>query len=295
MGYLHGIVADDEFEAACFYEYARESSLLRDAALTFRNLIRDNNKKQPAKRQSVGMLQRRVVEECHLGSVWLNAPLRRTIWSCHSFPEKPWGQLQKNERRAIISHFATAEILPLLMHSAGDYNAMGVLDHFKGAVYDSIPVLHDGQRTHALFTLDFGDTRKRMLERFKAWLKLPENQRKFNEHSRDVTGTTGKPKDRLKDIAVWRLYEVLGFNRMIDFTRKHQMRKAGKPIPWHDARSGQSQTSPRVEADIFSEESLCGKAAARAKKYLSRIIPEPPPIPPSAYIENAAKGLPDGP
>jgi hypothetical protein len=32
MDYLHGDVVDGEYEAACFYEYARESTVLREVA-----------------------------------------------------------------------------------------------------------------------------------------------------------------------------------------------------------------------------------------------------------------------
>jgi hypothetical protein len=36
MDYLHGYVADDHFEAACYYEYSRESKILVEAARIYR-------------------------------------------------------------------------------------------------------------------------------------------------------------------------------------------------------------------------------------------------------------------
>ena len=149
-------------------------------------------------------------------------------------------------------------------------------------------MLHQDQWTRALFTLDFSETKKRMLERFEAWLDLPENKERLKLYNRDTTGKTGESKDRLKDLATWRLYEGLPahdrFNRLIKFTQDNRKKfanptriggvqyKKGDDMPFHDARKGQSREEPLNKAPLYSEESSVRKAIGEARKYLAKII-----------------------
>jgi hypothetical protein len=74
MDYLHGDVADNEFEAACFYEYATESAFLREAARLWAQ------------------------KKCSCEEI----PVRGSvIWQCPSFPQVRWNQLSQPERAKI--------------------------------------------------------------------------------------------------------------------------------------------------------------------------------------------------
>jgi hypothetical protein len=64
MDYLHGDVVDNEFEAACYYEYAKESAFLREVARLW-----------ASKKHSYEEIKRSL------------------IWQCPSFPRKTWSQL----------------------------------------------------------------------------------------------------------------------------------------------------------------------------------------------------------
>jgi hypothetical protein len=140
------------------------------------------------------------------------------------------------------------------------------------------------QWVYVLFTLDFGKTKKRLLKEFETWLDLAENKKRFLEHARDPKGRTHVFKDRLKDLATWRLYDGLQnedlartaapskFDRLIAFTNAN--RRPGKAF--HDARQGQSAEP----AEVYADQQQCFNALQRARDYLAEIIPvefgEPP-------------------
>src|SRR5207248_2860278 len=73
---------------------------------------------------------------------------------------------------------------------------------------------------HVIFTLDFGKTKKRLLQEFDKWLQLPQNKARFDAHKQNPTGKTGASKDRLKDLAAWRLYRELGCKEALAFAEK---------------------------------------------------------------------------
>jgi hypothetical protein len=113
--------------------------------------------------------------------------------------------------------------------------------------------------------------KKRLVQEFEAWLDLKENR---HEHRRNLTGKTGLFKDRLKDLAVSRLYERLGFDGMLDFTAANRKKSPpDKPRAFHDARKGQSKEMPAELAPLCSAESEARKAGTRVKRYLTEFIP----------------------
>lgn len=142
--------------------------------------------------------------------------------------------------------------------------------------------------------MDFGESPNQMLKRFKAWLDLPENEKRTNAFECDPTGTTGKFKDRLKDLATWRLFDELGFDEMLKFAAANRRRftesaerriKDGKDskivkynlgdrMPFHDARQGQSDKAPLNEAPLFTELRSASKAITQAREYLAKMISE---------------------
>jgi hypothetical protein len=93
----------------------------------------------------------------------------------------------------------------------------------------------------------------------------------LEKHKKPTTGTTGKPLDRLKDLAAWRLYRELGndWNDANDFANQHRKERQ----PFHDARQDQSKKVQRAEAALGNEESYFLKAKKRALDYLAECIP----------------------
>ena len=276
MDYLHGDVVDNEFEAACFYEYATESAFLREAARLWAEKEYSSEK---------------IIK----GSV---------IWQCPSFPKKRWNQLSQRERANILLCFLPDQIEPLRMIDVWLLDGMGIFDRLKtmAAEVTESKKPHKPQRkvypiiehpifdarfhqrkvrvawVHVLFTLDFGKTKKRLLQEFDQWLQLRENKARFDAHRQNPIGKTGAFKDRLKDLAAWRLYRELGCEDALAFAQKNRKRdKHGKPRQFHDARKEQSKTKMSLnEAPLYSEhneESGFLKAKARALAYGMELIP----------------------
>jgi hypothetical protein len=256
MDYLHGDVVDNEFKAACYYEYARESAYLREMARFWGG-------------------EKHFYKELERKSL---------VWQCPSFPRKSWNELSQQERSNILQGFRSSKIRPLLVVDLWTLKITGIFDQLETMVAEALrnkarksrqrvyPIIEDRYKAvwlHVLFTLDFCKTRKQLLQEFKAWLDLPENKARLNAHQRNPTGKTGLFKDRLKDLAAWRLYRELGCKRALAFAEQHRKRdKHGNPKPFHDARKEQSKTKmPLNEAPLYSEyneESGFGKAKCAA-------------------------------
>src|SRR5262245_24720932 len=113
IDYLHGSVVDAGFEAACTYEYARESKILRDAADEREKLF--HQKKNYAFAGQLYEEAAHTIFQKHNCGVWFINPQWSFIWHCRSFPRNPWNQLSKPERREILYAFPTKEIRPLQM------------------------------------------------------------------------------------------------------------------------------------------------------------------------------------
>jgi hypothetical protein len=257
--YLHAYVVDGEYEAACRYEYARESFVLR--------------------------LTARKPDKLHLIAEkygpWIVQYPWCSFWQCRSFPRKAWNHLSGKERTGILDGFAPRGIRPLCMVRVGTLSALGVFEMFKDAAEaapDQDPILELPDRltgTLAVFNLDFSETPKRMLARFKAWRDLPANRRRFAARATNPIGTTGTFKDRLKDLAVWRLYDNLGFGQMLQFADEHRKEsQPGQPRPFHDARRDQDPASQgsRNQTALYAEQPSASIARARANKFLAKMI-----------------------
>ncbi len=272
MDYLHGDVVDNKFEVACFYEYATESAFLREAARLWAQ-----------KKYSC--------EKIVKGSV---------IWQCPSFPQKRWNQLSPRERANILLWFLPSQLQPLRVIDVWLLDGMGILDRLKTMAAEVMeskklrkphrkvyPIIEDPifdarfhQRkvrvawVHVLFTLDFGKTKKQLLQEFDQWLQLRENRARLDAHRQNPTGKTGAFKDRLKDLAAWRLYRELGCEDALAFAQKNRKRdKDGRLRPFYNAGREQSKKIPPNQAPLYSEESGFPKAKARALAYGMELIP----------------------
>jgi hypothetical protein len=126
-----------------------------------------------------------------------------------------------------------------------------------------------------LLPFDFSKSKKRILQEIGKWLDLSENKARFDKHSpKTEAGTEKQAKDRLKDLAAWRLYRDLASERALSFAEENRKRdESGKPCPFHDWRQDQTKKLSPNEAPLYSEESGFLKAKARALKYLAEVIP----------------------
>jgi hypothetical protein len=283
MDYLHGDVVDGEFKAACQYEYARESNIVRKAAeLLRRDLTAD-----------AAEISLKIEDEFRCGS-WFIGTDWMFVWQCPSFPAKSWNQLSENERAELLYGLplSTTKVRPLrlgevifLTHVFNQFEDMAgkARAEWKKArtpgrprqkVYPILEVKNTPM-AHALLPLDFSKSEKRLLEEIRAWLRLKENKDRFAKHQpKTEAGTEKEAKDRLKDLAAWRLYRELGCDKALSFTEKNRKRdNSGVPCPFHDPRQDQTKKLPLNEAPLYSEESGFLKAKKRAEDHLAELIP----------------------
>jgi hypothetical protein len=285
--YLHGDVADDQFRAACEYEYARESKILRRAAeLLLRNPT-----------ASLGEIASQIEREFHCGS-WFFQPEWGFIWQCPSFPAKGWNQLTEDERSDLLCGLplSTKKARPLILGEVMFLThyldkLKQIADKARAQLKEAVaagrpppqkicPILKlpNTPFVQVLLPLGFRKSKKRLLKEIDLWLQLPENKVRFNKHElKTEAGMEKQSKDRLKDLAAWRLYRELGSKEALAFAEKNRQRdKHGKPRQFHDARKEQSKTKmPLNEAPLYSEyneESGFLKAKARALKYRAELL-----------------------
>jgi hypothetical protein len=282
MDYLCGKVDNEEAQLACYYEYARESKLLRKLAEDRDGLLKA---RKLSCEQAVWALFERTPQ------LWPCGYLGIEFLMCRSFPAKDWNELSHAERRA-VARFERKGVPPLPTTDVWSLKASGAFDAFKAlgekarpqfrtvrpeetaqAMKTVPPVLHShGSLYRVLFDLDFRKTKKQLLSEFSAWLDLAENKQLLCKHNVPRVGTTGKARDRLKDLATWRLYRELGnnWNAANDFAEQNR-----KPsVAFHDARQGQSKKVPLTQAPLGSEQSYFLKAKSRAQSFLADYIPE---------------------
>ena len=333
MDYLHGDVDEEEAELACYYEYARELKAIWEVAKQrdkwkVKGLDWFNDaeraawiKLSPAERSEKAALSAFQASQLNGQTTFPFYTLSFLV--CESFPHKDWKALTPAERKA-IARFERKKIPPLPMTDVWTLKALGVFDRFnalgekaKPVVKDVLPgtkgepmklvppLLQQDDRLpvyYALFNVDYSKSGTQLGKEFLEWLKLPENQERLAKYKKPTTGTTGKPLDRLKDLAAWRLYRECGndwenANKFADKHRKHftapKIREwfktkeercdydPGDPMPFRDAKpkkdkwAGGRQTNiPANKADLFGEDADACKAQASAWKYMVEIMPQ---------------------
>jgi hypothetical protein len=131
------------------------------------------------------------------------------------------------------------------------------------------------QWVHTLFTIDFSKTKKRLAAEFKKWLELAENSARLERHKENPIGTTGGPKDRLKEIAAWRLYSTLGYEETQIFVLENQKSdKNGKPRRFHNPRKRKGRRKPSSGEDfLYRDEQGYFRATRGVEDYLAELIP----------------------
>ena len=291
MDYIHGDV-DGEAEAACMYEYARESEVLRNAAA-----VRDQLRKTDDWRDDdVEMIVKADLPPKFRSHGWL-----AIISECASFPQFPWKHLESGqsdipgERELILKWWRSESAKPFSMTPLRTLDRNGVFEDFRiraenmrirsrknlpnpKPVKEEMPVIYYPEGLAlALFDLDFTHPKKRLLEEFDAWLNLPKNKVRFAEFKRDGRGKGGEFKSRLKDLAVWRLRERLSYEGMRTFTRENRKKtEKGLARPFHDSRRDQAEKGNLHEAELFSDKKGCEASIRRAKEFLKSLFPAEP-------------------
>jgi hypothetical protein len=235
---------------------------------------------------------------------------------CESFPKKDWKELSPAERKA-IARFERKTIQPLPMTDVWTLETFRIFDRFKAMAEEAKPIVedhdpHQGKFAqpykpvlpllqhddrlpvfYALFNVDYSKSGTQLGKEFLEWLKLPENQERLENYKKPRIGTTGKPLDRLKDLAAWRLYREHGndWNKANDFARDHRKKfnsaeirqkfktkaqrdkfPSGSDKPFRDAKPQAGK--PASEADLFGEDADARKAQASAWKYMIEIMPQ---------------------
>jgi hypothetical protein len=270
MAYLHGDVVDGEHEACCDYEYAREGRALREAA----------------RLQGQGLSFAEIGEEIDsafsAGDLFIQHPWLE-IFCCPGFPETPWNQLPQEARSEVLAAFS----LPYDRAQLRTLDPAFVTKRLEAG----LPLSRVEHILPVVFTIDFSKAKRKLCGEFAGWLERPENKALLAKHRRKHTGRTGWHADRLKDLAVWRLFEYCGnwieANAFADAHRKLFEKsdaifvvscgkrrkvsfKEGDPRPFHDSRQG---TEPVNETSLCSEESGFLRARARAQACLEELLP----------------------
>ena len=291
MDYLHGDVVGDEFRAACQYEYARQSAVLQKAA----QMLRDN----PT--ANAGEISLKIEREFHCGS-WFIGTDWMFVWQCPSFPAKSWNQLSPAERTELLYGLPLSTIKPRPLVLGEVIFLTHYLDQLKELAAKAraewkearagrrrrkkvYPILElpNTSLVQVLLPLDFRKSKKRILQEIDKWLELDENKARFDKHRpKTEVGTEKEAKDRLKDLAAWRLFEKLGWEGSLQFAEQHRKRdKSGKPRAFHDPRQGRREWRELkkvlpYEAPLYSwqtGESAFRKAKVRVGRHLAELIP----------------------
>jgi hypothetical protein len=279
MDYLHGDVVGGAYEAACSYEYARESRTLHKAAALSKS-----------KQRTLTEITVELKPEFPSAS-WIGGEHWYDIWRCAAFPQTDWNHLNDQERAEIAWLYPGDKIRPLYMMEARHVELMGINEKLKAlaevpgwGVFRSpeqvtrprkgkvAPMVDRGGYADALFVLHFGKTKKRLVQEFEAWLDQPPIKERLEKYEGRSIGTTGKERDRLKDLAAWRLYRELGEAKAEIFIEKHRKRDGnGNTRPFHDSRK--SEGLPPNETSLYGHRTGPLKATARARKHLIELMP----------------------
>lgn len=206
--YLNGKVFDDDFEAACRYEYARESSVLREAARVHKRAQTGDSSAADA------------LDDYSYSARWINDSQWVLIWDCAFFPKTGWNHLGKKQRAKVACPRPDRKghEKPFPLSNSARLDALGVFDLFKDKAAkarvdyqrNELPIVRDryGKLVHLLLTFDPTRSENYLRGQFANLLRQPEVAKLLR--TRNMFGTTGEYNDRLKDLASWRLHRTLG-------------------------------------------------------------------------------------
>lgn len=304
MDYLHGDVPEDQAGIACMWEYGRESKVLWDIAAA-----RDRSAAQNKGRGPRTSLERILLEMDRRDGGWYPLPpFYHFLRFAAAFPKKAWNESSKGERDEILRLHPSGKPSPLPVADIGALKGWGITDSLVSKAEALRRSLDEDELKQpedadfhlssgiycVAFKIDYSAGRAGLLKSFTAWLNTKENRERLEKNHNRTANRTDKALDRLKALAVWRLYREMdndyeATNRFANQHRKHfkdpaELRekcktdiakhhryKPGSPRPFRDAKPKGGQ--PPNAAELLGEDSDGRKAKASALDFLSQIIP----------------------
>jgi hypothetical protein len=137
-----------------------------------------------------------------------------------------------------------------------------------------------------LFEVDLSARKGDLTKQFKKWLASLGNKKRLKRHCLNKRGKTGQWKDRLKDLAAWRLCrEIIQQPKTWIYANEYACQHRKKklvvvmkselaqeiPKPFRDAK--RTKNSPANQAPLFSDQSEASDAARNAWDLLADLIP----------------------
>jgi hypothetical protein len=312
MEYLHGDVEDGEYEAALYYEYARESETLRELAARLEERCQSSKGEiwRDGVADAVGNEFARKKDFRGIGWVpgpvwagggraWFQIPRWQLIWECASFPRKAWNDLTEQEREQIVWGFGVRNfVVPLTVEMVDSADSRGVFDKFKamaaeardiqkasGKSWSWPPVdaiLEDGQWSDVLFRVNFSESPTRMRKRFEKWLQQPKNKARFQKYKKPADRGYEEAADNLKDLAVVRLYRSIvkehksyrkAYKELLAFTQRHRLKDSkGVPRKFHSAKPTKRRAANM--APLYRDSSGLDETKVAARDHFKNLFPD---------------------
>lgn len=220
LDYLHGDTPTAEVEAACYYEYARASEILRKARREY-----DPNEPEDSAYRALWSYPEWVADWPALA-----------VWTCRDYPALPWRALDKEQRESILPSFRWASAVPLIP-DARRLAGTDIFDRLKRQAEEARkspmvrgvrcpPMIGDGALRHVVISLNYKEGIEAVKEAFSTWLGSEFNTKLFNDHHKLLTPkqnphSPDRWKGLLKCLAAWRLYDELKFKGAQEWTRTH--------------------------------------------------------------------------
>ena len=264
LDYLHGNVADRESQAACYYEYARESETLRKARREYARALRRFRGRRRLTLADVEQSSSRIFSSF---PGWVTAPTAVAVWQCSGYPRLPWRELTDAQQKQLLLDLASVSLGPVIT-DVRMLAGMKVFEKFeqaaRAASKDNKPmvcparvkaprsdcgVFSDGYKDvrvwlptenesvqYVVFTIKYEDGIDAVKKGISRWLDSEENQTLFKRHhklpiDKQNPDSPVRYKELLKYLAVWRLYDELGFKGAKKWTATNRRRLPGIPNP----------------------------------------------------------------
>ncbi len=296
LDYMHGHVTDPAGQSvegqqndACFYEYARMCPVLCKLAIEFqkRGFKPDRAAEEKIIKTTLGRLDETVL---YYQWLWLG--------SQSYFPHLSWRDVPLTERPRVADKAAPLPTLRMvecahygekakeaneLAHKDYERRTRGILSaeemvsiNEKYGAPTAVWRLEEKHEIIAMFRLDTRLSKSRLVESFQAWLELPEISVHLQQGKTLENRMVAGAADRLKDLAIWKLYRQQDNNyaAVRDFLVENQKRDSrGNRIPFLDGRRGRGIAGRRaVDAMANRPQSYFLDAVSRAEKYRNAIF-----------------------
>lgn len=249
---------------ACFYECARMCPVLCALAIEFQK--RGFKPDRAAEEKIIGTTLGRLDETVfYYQWLWLGS---------HSyFPHLPWRDIPLTERPRVADKAAPLPILRMVECSrygekAKDANELARKEYKRrtrdiilsaeeivsinekyGVAPEAVWRLEEKHEIIAMFRLDTRLSKARLVESFQAWLELPEISAHLQQGKTLANQMVAGAADRLKDLAIWKLYRQHGndYGAVRDFLVDNQKRDSrGNRIPFLDGKRGRGVAGRRA-------------------------------------------------